>query len=457
MESKLLALLFILACFTSIMPISMFEPAKAQGIISFAPEALPTNHAYIRSNGDIDPPTLPIQRSGDAYQLTANIVNCTIDIQKSNVEIDGNAFSIYIPFYGERGADGQVKSVQSLMTISNQTNVTVKNFVLRDSGVAIYADNCSSLYIVNNTITDCKWIYLHFCNYTRITGNIMDNNQHGLYGYVTDHIEIKYNQIHNSGCHAIVLDQISNSDFIGNVLNGNAGQGICYLGLGNRVIGNTFQNNQGGILSYVEGNIIHHNNFIHNFCDHEDRDISINAPNVLDDGKEGNYWSSNMDPKPLTIPSVFIRDNQSNVDNHPRLTPYVFDYQAPTVDIESPVSQSSFNSYGALTLDFSTSESYTKASYSIDGNRKAALINKTIPLIGLSAGNHQLTIYAEDKFGNEGTSTISFTVNDPNSITSLFSSLSTIGILVAAIAATLIITGYWISKKGKMGAPKKRC
>jgi len=56
----------------------------------------PPNHAsgiFIRSNGSVDPSTVPIQRVGDVYTFTGDI-SVGIAVQKSDVIIDGNGYQL---------------------------------------------------------------------------------------------------------------------------------------------------------------------------------------------------------------------------------------------------------------------------------------------------------------------------------------------------------------------------
>jgi parallel beta-helix repeat protein len=402
------------------------------------PERLPVNQAYFRSDGSIDPPTLPIERSGNTYALKESILNCSITIERDNIVIDGASFSMSIPSYGEKGADGQVKSAPALIQIINRTHITVKNFVFHNAAESITVWNSSYVIIEKNRITNCNWIYLRLCTHCSILSNIMENNNHGLYGYDNNHIEIKYNKISGSNWHGIILESLTNSNIIGNVFDGNNGQAICYLGLDNRVIGNVFQNNEGGILSYVENNEIHHNNFINNYNDNHYNDISINAPNVLDDGKEGNYWSSNHNNQPFVIASVFVRDNESNVDHFPRTIPYIFDYQSPVVSIFSPENKTYSN--GDLAINFSASEEISRTSYNLDGNEGIELQQDTV-LTGLSEGTHHLTVYVEDAFGNVGASqTIAFTVAKPE----LPASFTVVPVVAIAVVAVIVAAGLLV-------------
>ena len=435
MKRKAVMLILILSLAASIVTtISSIDLTKANAI--FPPERLPVNQAYIRSDGSIDPPTLPIERSGNTYILKQSIVNYSIAVEKDDIVVDGSDFSLSIPSYGEKGADGQVKSVPALIDVSSRANVTVRNFKFHHAATAISAINSSNIDIVENEIFDCSFIYLHSCIHCSVIKNVMENNTHGLYGYEIDQIEIKYNQIRGSSWHAVILEFMSNSKIIGNIFAENNGQGICYLGSNNRVIGNVFQDNEGGILSYVEDNEIHHNNFINNR-----EDIAINAPNILDDGKEGNYWSSNQYSKPLVIPSVFIRDNASNIDNFPRTTPYTFDYKPPVLSVISPENKT--YTTGNLAVNFTASEEISKATYSLDGNQTVPLQDDSV-LTGLSEGIHDLTVYAEDMFGNEGTSTVSFAVyadgSPPKAMEppNFFLVILAVSASVAAIASLLV-------------------
>jgi len=101
---------------------------KADPII---PEIVPMEHVYIRSNGDIDPPPLPIERSGEVYVLKDNILNCTIEIQKDNVMIDGNGFSLMLSPLNEVG--WEPKTGSPFIQISNKNNIIIKKEIFQIS------------------------------------------------------------------------------------------------------------------------------------------------------------------------------------------------------------------------------------------------------------------------------------------------------------------------------------
>lgn len=70
---------------------------------------------YIRSDGNIEPSSVPIQRVGDTYVLTGNIKNYTIVIQRGDILFEGSGHVLD----GSYGATG--------IFLNGVTNVTIKN------------------------------------------------------------------------------------------------------------------------------------------------------------------------------------------------------------------------------------------------------------------------------------------------------------------------------------------
>jgi hypothetical protein len=169
-------------------------------------------------------------------------------------------------------------------------------------------------------------------------------------------------------------------------------------------------------------------------------ELAVKPPNVLDDGKEGNYWSSNSKSEPFMIPSIWLADTEPNVDNFPRTSPYVFDYEPPVVELVSPENMTYVD--GNITVFFSASEEIPRATYSLDGNEKVALSNGTI-ITGMSEGMHNLTVYAEDVFGDEGTSeTIAFRVGpDPSTTPPLAEAYPLALIASVSVLVVIVIIG----------------
>jgi len=432
------ALLITAAVLTAI---ELTIPVKANAIP--LPERLPVNQAYIRSNGDIDPPTLPIHRSGSTYVLDEEISNYSIAVETDGVVLDGNGFSLTIPAYGEQGKTGQVKSVPALIQIENHTDVIIKNFKLFHSAVAISVSYSSYITIADNNITQCSMIFMRSCSYCSIIRNILDGN--GIYGYDMNYVDIRYNKISNSG--DAIYGEICNSSIIGNVIVGNNDGLLCWSF--NRIIGNSFENNEVGILSNYDSNVIHHNNFINNSSP-----LVVDAPTKLYENKEGNYWSGytgndadgdGIGGSPVVIPSIWKKDNYSNIDRFPLKLPYALESEPLIVEVISPKNQTYPS--GNIQLVFSVSGTRTHKAYSLDGNDLVP-ISMNINLTMLPQGTHSLTVQAEDVFGNEGSETIVFYVDLRASEKFILTLVVAVTLPVVVVAGLLV---YFKKRKHEAG------
>ena len=84
--------------------------------------------------------------------------------------------------------------------------------------------------------------------------------------------------------------------------------------------------------------------------------------------------------------------------------------QPPVVSIISPENKT-YELQG-IALNFTLNEAVTKITYNLDGRNTS--INGNVKLSGLEVGEHNLTVFAEDKAGNEGSSeTLFFTIEEP--------------------------------------------
>jgi hypothetical protein len=141
--------------------------------------------------------------------------------------------------------------------------------------------------------------------------------------------------------------------------------------------------------------------------------------NVWDDGYLGNYWSDYWKKYPSAIQiddsSVnnipYVIDEQ-NIDRHPLTQPFNSEFYAPKVppkiSILSPVNQQ-FNE-SSVPLLFTVDKQVSWLGYSLDGQDNVTVTGNTT-ISELTNSLHNVTIYAEDTFGNEGASeTIVFTV-----------------------------------------------
>ena len=92
---------------------------------------------YIRANGDVDPPTAPIQRVGDIYTFTGDIPD-SIVVERNNIVIDGNGYKLQgTGVFGSRGID-----------LTNRYNVTIRNVQIENFQYGIYLYSSSYINIM---------------------------------------------------------------------------------------------------------------------------------------------------------------------------------------------------------------------------------------------------------------------------------------------------------------------
>jgi nitrous oxidase accessory protein NosD len=422
----------------------------------FGPPPEP-NPIYIRSDGSIEPSTVPIRRVGNIYIFTENLINYTIEVQRNNIVIDGAGFKLE-----GNGYYGWIK-------LLNRTGVRIQNLTIGNGG-CINIEQGSNNTIIGNKIDSSTCISLHSSNGNQIIDNSLSSG-YGIQGSgsissfnlilrntftsglsgggngvgislpgfnntitrntFTDESSIQlwgnYNTIsYNnlvSGMGGITISGSYNSIF-GNAITGKS-QEALYLGdsLSNTVYENQISSNGIGVQiggfpgypTYIFNstkNIFYRNNFEYNgqnvFI------INEKLANFWDNGREGNYWSNytGMDMNGDGIGDTSYEMDANNTDYHPLIKPVdilgVEDLNPPIISVISPETRNYASSNVSLTLTVDKPTSWM--GYSLDGQAYVTVLGNTT-LTLLSEGMHSLTAYAEDMAGNEGSSTVIFTVD----------------------------------------------
>ena len=259
--------------------------------------------------------------------------NGTIEIISDDITLDGNGYSSYIT----NGFDGV-----SGFTIENfiNSNIYIRGhghytnsfgFIKNNTLTGITLDCSKNITIANNIIShnNGSGIYMHTCrdfiNITEniinnntefgieawdggiscITGNTINNNNHGIRLIQSDCDDIINNNICNNineGISFDCLSGISGANIIdNNILNNEKGiyfDSSSDLGIMNcKIINNNISNNNYGVyanrcnIHVYQNNLI--NNIINNACDYSDPLINSNQ---WDNGSIGNYWSNYDEP-----------------------------------------------------------------------------------------------------------------------------------------------------------------
>ena len=181
---KTAAVALILVCLM-VLGVVCVRPVKAQslGLIT------------INSDGSVTPSTAPIHRVGNTYTLTNNIINGTIEVQRSDVVVDGAGFTIQgFNVLIEGILPGGFPADSEGITLSDVSNVTLKDFNINTFYEGIDLVGSANNTIERNAITTDICISLDSSsNGNRIISNIITSVS-GL-GAAGVECEASYNDI----------------------------------------------------------------------------------------------------------------------------------------------------------------------------------------------------------------------------------------------------------------------
>ena len=217
---------------------------------------------YIRQDGTVDPPWVPIQRDGDVYTFTDDIYESVV-IERDNILVDGAGYTL--KGAGKEGGLG--------LDLCHRSNVTLKNLIITNFEIGIRLYYSSGNTIVGNNATGnyLAGIYLYRSSSNKLASNNATSNPYGMHFDYSSGNTISYNTLTDSGTAGIRL--------------------ACSR---NTLYGNTAANNVYGISLYGSSDsTVYHNNFINNTEQVE----SYASANMWDDGypSGGNYWSDYVD------------------------------------------------------------------------------------------------------------------------------------------------------------------
>ena len=275
------------------------QPVKASGTI------------YIRADGSIDPPTVPIFTVDSVtYTFTDNIYD-SIVLERGNIVVDGAGYTLQ----GTGSGTG--------ISLTGRSNVTITGMTIRlfYNGIALSGSSSNSFSgnIIEANGGTGIWLYAS-SNYNSLSGNNitdgfngygialsgsssynnLSGNIIGLNGVVgiglyesSNYNSISGNIITNNG-DGIALFGSSSNSLSGNLIEANGYVGIWLYASSNynSISGNNITNNWYGMaLSGSSNNVIYHNNFIDNT--QQVYIATAGYANVWNDSypSGGNYWS----------------------------------------------------------------------------------------------------------------------------------------------------------------------
>ena len=277
---------------------------------------------YIREDGTIEGKTGVIQRVGDTYTFVGNI-NKTIEIQKDNVIIDGNGFSITKPpevnTNGLMTPTGWFPSIR----ISNRDNVTIRNIKFDNCYTSISVDNSSNIVIIQSSIRNGKSgiCMSSSVNCSIVDNEIVDNFFSGFASSDSRFLDIAYNTIARNGWHGAWIT-ISYSNIYRNNITNNKGSNVgigvyCYgINSNNRIFENNFINNDIGVSCHEGSN----NNLYNNYWSNYQKEVS---GNIVDQSPLTSPISISFDPSlfPWLHPTTNPMEEHTNPSEEPASTP----------------------------------------------------------------------------------------------------------------------------------------
>jgi parallel beta-helix repeat protein len=377
---------------TSIVVLLLLTVGEIQ-VVNFAsanflppPPELP--YLYIRADGTVEPQTAIIQRIGETYAFTGNIINYTLEVQRDDIVVDGTGYLLQ--------GNGTGKGI----VLTSVTNVTIRNMTLRNLRFGIYLNQSSGNTITQNDITNTEvGVFSESSSNNDIDGNDITGNSQGivLIEY-SNHNNIVENRILENGMAGILLEFANNhtSDYNNIIRNNMASNGVFGMRISsssnclidgnsisnseygiqlsgsacknNKLVGNSIRNcsssgiqmsadcnhntivenaianNQIGIDIFASSNNeFYRNDFVNNTVQVnngyvEDVNTSIGASiNIWSNGFEGNFWSdySARYPNATEVDSSGIWDtpyviDTNNVDYYPLMQKVDVSVTAPT-------------------------------------------------------------------------------------------------------------------------------
>jgi parallel beta-helix repeat protein len=103
---------------------------------------------YIRSNGNVEPATAPIQRTGNTYKLTGDIVLNTVEIQSDNIVLDGAGHTIQ----GNRSWVGYDAGNNGVV-LTGRKGVKITGLNFKGCYASVRVIGSSNISIVGNSFT----------------------------------------------------------------------------------------------------------------------------------------------------------------------------------------------------------------------------------------------------------------------------------------------------------------
>jgi parallel beta-helix repeat protein len=347
---------------------------------------------YIRKDGSVEPATAPVERIGNLYKLTDNIVLYTIEIQRDNIVLDGAGHTIQgnSSWLGyDAGNNGVIVEGRK------NVNITRLNFEQCYAGIRI--SSSSHMTVVDNSfssgthigvvVQDSTFVIIEANNFTglitdidvpsvrlygsrntfrnnTLTGSAYGIKIKGSTNVISDNkIEIALAiELDYADSNIIARNNITGGIFLfvncsNNMISGNNITGFTLHNQALRIVYGSNNTIYGNYVAHSEfavdldelavNNTFYGNTFTADSCNVRIYNANVTESNFWDNGTIGNYWGnyngtdSNWDgigDAPYVI-VAYKWDNDvggdvsfvAAQDNYPLMAPYDFEHDAVVV------------------------------------------------------------------------------------------------------------------------------
>ncbi len=244
---------------------------------------------------------------GNEYFLTDHIFNCTIEIEMDNLVFHGNGFSMKLP---PNAREDQTLSVDPLIQIHSQKNITIDGVRFEDCFIGVGAQNSSGINIVQSAVVNCVGFYLSSCDSCSIRGNDFAYYV-GVSATHSSMLDISYNRFSGSTI-GVLLTSVTNSNISRNDFSNCSESGIKLRrpNFYNSIFENNFIENEIGVCydcTSYQG-ISSNNSIFNNYWSGNHativnvNDNSTDAFGSMDQSSSTNPVASTFDPTLLPMP-----------------------------------------------------------------------------------------------------------------------------------------------------------
>jgi parallel beta-helix repeat protein len=228
---------------------------------------------YVRNDGTVEPATAPIEKTGNLYKLTSNIVLRTIEIQRDNIVLDGSNYLMQgneswmgtAPRWDDAGNNGII--------IAGQNNITITRLTIEKFTTGVRISNSSQISVDGNMFTNetaamytPKGIAIQDSSFVQIENNIFTNVGSAIVCNGTSNL-IRGNTI--IGCGVGSIDGSVSVKGSSNIISNNKIEDLLPITLNkayssiivrNNITGPAYQGSEGIALFDSSNNVIFGNN-----------------------------------------------------------------------------------------------------------------------------------------------------------------------------------------------------